>query len=36
MKRNHLFPDSIAKVSTFVIIILVLGSGQLCGQAPAF
>ena len=35
MKRNHLLSNSAARVSTLVIIILVLGCGQLCGQAPA-
>lgn len=35
MKKNYPFSDSAARVSTIFIIILVLGSGQLCGQAPA-
>jgi pimeloyl-ACP methyl ester carboxylesterase len=35
MKRNQPFPDSEARVSTIFIIILVLVSGQLCGQTPA-
>ena len=35
MKRSQLFPDSAARVSTLVIILLALGSAQLWGQAPA-
>ncbi len=35
MKRNHPFPVSVARVSTLVVIILVFGSAQLWGQAPA-